>query len=596
MFGSALMRAIVFMGVMLLFVLGAPIAAISQDVADFWEHRWIYIRPNLFMSGEAARVNAIITRAANVGFNGVVISTSILDRQWRTSAGPAWHDRMLAVRQHAADSGMDFTLGVLRLGRSMLTHDPALVAGYPIRNMPLQRIGNELVPLSTAKIENGSFENHIDNEFDGWRWQALPGVRSFADSVETVSGRYSIRFEIAEGNHSAVWQTLDVVPFQQYRLKAWFKTENLTADWLGIIVQRPLADNNGISSRLLSYPSPHGDGTERSYESHLHGADDLTLGWTEETLSFNSQDETELDVAFGARGHGGKIWWDDIRIDVSPTLNVIRRAGLPLTIVGADGFVYTEGVDFHPISDPKLGTVIWPGNYGTHHTPPRITVPAGSRIGSGEEVYFSGYHTILAQSGAPYASMTDAGVFNVIDTVISEAEAAFYPDGYLINYSEIRTGGWEPDQIANYSSSGEVLAASIAEAVNRVDTLTGYKPLHVWSDMFNPYQNAVEHYYHINNTLEGSWLGLPMSLGIMNWTVSEQGQARGRAALQFFEGRGHEQIIAAYYDENVIENYRGWMAAADGLRNVTGVLYTTWEDDYTDLELFARTWWDGGRN
>ena len=123
----------------------------------------------------------------------------------------------------------------------MLSHDPALVAGYPIVDMPLQRIGNELVPLSTANLDNGSFESHVDNEFDGWRWQTTPGVSSFVDSVETVSGSYSVRFEnFAEGHErgfAAMRQTLDVLPFQQYRLKFWFKTENLTADWLGIDVQ-----------------------------------------------------------------------------------------------------------------------------------------------------------------------------------------------------------------------------------------------------------------------------------------------------------------------------------------------------------------------
>ena len=305
-------------------------------------------------------------------------------------------------------------------------------------------------------------------------------------------------------------------------------------------------------------------------------------------------------MSFGVQGNGGRVWWDDLRIDASPTLNVIRRASLPLAIVGADGLAYTEGVDFDSISDPKLGAVIWPGNYGTHHAPPTITVPAGSRISSGEEIYFSGYHAMPVRSGEQYASMSDAGVHSVMDAVIREAEDALYPDGYLINYSEIRAGGWEPDEVANYSSTGEVLAASIAETANRVDTLTGYKPLYVWSDMFNPYQNAVEYYYHVNNTLEGSWLGLPMNIGVMNWAGSGWGgfhHEKARDALQFFEERGHEQIVAAYYDENVIENYRGWMAAADGVSNVTGVMYTTWNrDGYSDLELFARTWWDGGRN
>ena len=386
------------------------------------------------------------------------------------------------------------------------------------------------------------------------------------------------------------------MPFQQYRLKVWFKMENLTADSLGIIVQPAGEDSHRISSRGLSQPSPDGDGAERSSPSYFRNTENLTLDWTEETLSFNSQGHTELEVALFVRGREGKMWWDDVRIDASPTLNVIRRTNLPLTIVAADGYLYTEGVDFNPVSDPKLGTVIWPGNYGTHHAPPPITVPPGTRIGDGEDVYFSGYHAMLARHAAPYASMTDGGVYSVMDTIISGTEADFYPDGYLINYSEIRVGGWEPDQVANYNNTGDVLATSIAEALNRLDTLTGHKPVHVWSDMFNPYQNAVEHYYHVNNTLDGSWHGLPTSVGVMNWAGSESGgfhHDKAQGALQFFEEQGHEQIIAAYYDENTIDNHQDWISAADGVNNITGVMYTTWHDDYSDLELFAKTWWDG---
>ena len=456
----------------------------------------------------------------------------------------------------------------------------------------------------------------MDDEFDGWEtWQA--GVSTFADPVEAVSGSYSVRFDnlaVSNGGVSMV-QIFDVVPFQQYRIKVWFKAENLTADWLGISVNGVGEDgridwDRRVSSQWLSYPSPDGDGIERNYKSYFINADDLTLDWTEVTVSFNSVDLTKVGVALsvaGGRGNGGRIWWDDVRIDPSPTLNVIRRASLPLAIVGADGFAYTEGVDFDPISDPKLGTVIWDGNYDTHHAPPTITVPAGSSIGSGENVYFSGYHAMLAMYGQVACSMSDSGVYNLMDTVISEAETAFTPDGYLLNYGEIRTGGWEPDQVTNYNSMGEVLAAHIAEVANRVDTLTGNKPLHIWSDMFDPYHNAIEHYYHVNNTLDGSWLGLPMHVGVVNWigSVPEHHgpyKAAARDSLQHFEARGHEQIIAAYYDSNVIDNYRGWMTAADGVSNVTGVMYTTWTNsprggtDHSDLEVFARTWWDGGRN
>ena len=169
------------------------------------------------------------------------------------------------------------------------------------------------------------------------------------------------------------------------------------------------------------------------------------------------------------------------------TLNVIRRDSLPLTIAAADGSLYSDSSPTDVIEtltrlwsdDPKLGRVIDDGNYDTHYTPPAVTVPEGSGIGSGETVYFSGYHALLATHGQISCSLSDTGVYDLVDEIISRAEAAFYPDGYLLNYSEIRTGGWEPDQVANYSTTGEVLAAHVTEMVTRVDSLTGNKPLHM---------------------------------------------------------------------------------------------------------------------
>ena len=609
----ALTPALVLLSIALVLTIGAPTAATSQnDGGNSWQHRWVlFHNPQLHEYGELRRLKGIITDAANAGFNGVVFPWLNIADWWKDGAwGQLQHDSLLTVREHAANLGMHFRLQTPAIGNCnrLLGDLPNLVSGYPIVNMPLQRIGNELVPLRTAAIENGSFERHTDDDFDGWETQRA-GVSAFADPVETVSGNYSVRFDFENSAEAsaATRQAFNVVPFQQYRLKVWVKTENLTADWAtmgvyGLDDDNRIDWNRQVSSRFLSYPwdGNGSDGTGRTYASHFAFAiENLTLDWTEVTVSFNSMELTRVALSPNVGGaRGGRIWWDDWRIDSSPTLNVIRRDSLPLTIAAADGSLYSEGMDFDPISDPKLGRVIDDGNYDTHYTPPAVTVPEGSGIGSGETVYFSGYHALLATHGQISCSLSDTGVYDLVDEIISRAEAAFYPDGYLLNYSEIRTGGWEPDQVANYSTTGEVLAAHVTEMVTRVDSLTGNKPLHIWSDMFDPYHNAFEHHYQVNNTLEGSWLGVPMSVGIMNWTgIRHDGfkLERARNSLQFFAEYGHEQIIAGYYDQrgHVVENHRGWTAAADDVRNVTGVMYSTWENNYADLELFAKTWWDG---
>ena len=51
--------------------------------------------------------------------------------------------------------------------------------------------------------------------------------------------------------------------------------------------------------------------------------------------------------------------------------------------------------------------------------------------------------------------------------------------------------------------------------------------------------------------------------------------------------RGHRILIAGYYDDNP-ERVRDWLASAAKVKGVTGVMYTTWESNYKDLEEFAR--------
>ena len=60
-----------------------------------------------------------------------------------------------------------------------------------------------------------------------------------------------------------------------------------------------------------------------------------------------------------------------------------------------------------------------------------------------------------------------------------------------------------------------------------------------------------------------------------------------KESLQFFAERGHRQIIAGYYDGKP-EQIRDWLKAASPFPGVMGVMYTTWQHKYGDLEPFAQ--------
>jgi hypothetical protein len=72
---------------------------------------------------------------------------------------------------------------------------------------------------------------------------------------------------------------------------------------------------------------------------------------------------------------------------------------------------------------------------------------------------------------------------------------------------------------------------------------------------------------------------------IANWN-------HGKAAksLPFFGERGHSQVLAGYYDSNP-RSIESWLKTGAGTTGVTGAMYTTWTDNFSQLETFAKAAW-----
>ena len=114
------------------------------------------------------------------------------------------------------------------------------------------------------------------------------------------------------------------------------------------------------------------------------------------------------------------------------------------------------------------------------------------------------------------------------------------------------------------------------------------KPIYVWSDMFDPYHNAKKagRYYLVkgDGPWYGSWQGLDKDVTIVNWN-SDPGERV--ASPKHFAERGHRQILAGYYDGPVAA-INGWLKDSRPFPGVCGVMYTTWQNQYRDLEAFGR--------
>jgi len=114
----------------------------------------------------------------------------------------------------------------------------------------------------------------------------------------------------------------------------------------------------------------------------------------------------------------------------------------------------------------------------------------------------------------------------------------------------------------------------------------------VWNDMFDPYHNATPDYqynYPVEGDLTGSWLGLPPGFIIMNWNLGNLTQSlQWFAGMQAGEPESFQQIIAGYYDSgDGAGSATSELQAAAGIPGLIGLMYTSWEDDYTQLVPFA---------
>ncbi len=70
----------------------------------------------------------------------------------------------------------------------------------------------------------------------------------------------------------------------------------------------------------------------------------------------------------------------------------------------------------------------------------------------------------------------------------------------------------------------------------------------------------------------------------MNWNSDKKSES-----LRYFDKLGHQQIIAGYYDQPPQE-INNWLDIVNlnQVKGVQGVMYTTWRQDYSQLDAFAK--------
>jgi len=152
---------------------------------------------------------------------------------------------------------------------------------------------------------------------------------------------------------------------------------------------------------------------------------------------------------------------------------------------------------------------------------------------------------------------------------------------YFMSHDEIRVMNWDESCARRQLTAGAILADNVRACTKIVHEVAPDARVFVWSDMFDPNHNAHANYYLVNGNLEGSWEGLDKDVVVACWNFDTRAQS-----LRFFAGRGNKTLIAGYYDTSPRRVLK-WIDAAKGVDGVEGVMYTTWQNKYVDLDDFA---------
>lgn len=529
------------------------------------KHRWFYLQTNFATDANVTHAQELLKRAKAAGYNGMVVTDTKFDFLDRVPLH--YFQNVEAVKATAREMGIGIYPVVCNAGYEggVLSQDPQLAEAISVKDAPFVAHEGVLEAVSQATLKNGDFENSNDNKFGGWTFQDAPGKITFSDTTEKHGGAASVRMEHFEGANGRVVQSLETKAHQWLHLSVWLRTRDF--------------DTPGSARALVL-----GEGGKQL--AWVHWPIKKTQEWTRYDTAFNTGESAKISVYFGVwGGRGGQIWWDDARLESAGLFNLVRRPGAPFSMQSDDGMALTEGRDFQAIRDDKTGNVPWMGTFDDWHDSPSIRLTPTSRIKNGQTVRLNYYAVQKADEGSVAPCLSEPKTFEIMRDQIRRVTKLWQPQGLMIGLDEIRQLG----SCEACAQSGKTASQILADAARKYVALCREddpkRDVWVWSDMFDPNHNAHDNYYLVKGSLDGSWVGLDKSVGIMNWNFG----ARDKS-LDFFSKSGHAQMISGFYDGGT-KGIEQWMQSAKGVPHVEGAMYTTWSNDYSQLESFGQSVW-----
>lgn len=497
---------------------------------------WLYYSTNLLPDKNIDQLAKTWKIAADCGYTKILLADSkfarlgVLGENTKHYLANVQRTQRIAAELHLALVPAVFPVGY---SNDILGNDPNLAEGLPVRD-------------ALFVVHDGKAGVQADPPVHF-------GKPSWVDKTVVMENSLATVRDNAD-NARIVWN-LKLPQFRCYHVSVAIKTQDYTS--------RPeikaLADGVDLQPEYLPVKR--------------------TQDWTVCHVVFNTLDHENVNIYLGVWGDArGTLQWKNWHIEEAGLCNVLRRPGAPLVVKDdVTGKPFIEGKDFQPVVDPHLGNDPWPGAYNAWHEPPAIvtSLPEGTRL------RVSWYHPAIIYDEQVAGCFAEPAFKNLLADQAKRMRELFGPVAFMMSHDEIRVMNWDASCQAEKKTPGQLLADNAKYCTELLTRAGEHTDVYVWSDMFDPFHNAHDKYYLVNGDLAGAWEGLRPGTLIMNWNFDKRDES-----LKFFADRHHKQVIAGYYDGD-LAHVTQWLDSADKVEGVTGIMYTTWQNDYSKIEPFA---------
>lgn len=417
--------------------------------------RWFYYPMNILDPNNTTKAKQIWEEASNYKLNGVNLTDykfSFISKQTRN-----YFDSLQSLKNFATQKFLEIVPGVMPFGysNSILYWDPSLASGLPVFNQKFVIVNDtaRLIPYKTDYLTNPGCETFNGNNLPGFRYIDQPGQLSFVDTVIKHSGKASLRFSNFESipgyKNARLIHQIITKPYTLFHASAWVRSENL--QYSGAF-QIMATNTKGRQLCFITLNLPRN-----------------TNGWQKYDITFNSSDSDTLNVYWGVWGPtAGSFWLDDLILEEIPFINLIRRSGAPLSVSHSIlDLVYTEGVDYDSLFDPKLGRVYsWYGEYDAWNQPPTFRRNPNGKLRNGDTILISYYHTTYIYDGQVMVSTTEPKTYEIIEKEFKILDSLIKPKTYFMNHDEIRIMNWDWGDQQQGTNPAGLLARNVNKSID----------------------------------------------------------------------------------------------------------------------------------